>query len=168
MPVGKLLTFQTGKGLLYEIQKAWKKNKAFKLIRDEFALVNTNPSLPFFSELAKKDAYIDVDGSSYREEWCLEYRELCLKNYDLNMEYFSMLNKTDFDNSLEYTILKRDLDSNSHVNNLNYIDFAYEVLPSNIDIKELEISYLKESKLDDKLEIGCTFSNASIFLSNLL
>lgn len=76
-----------------------------------------------------------------------------------DFKFLKMKPQSDFDNSLEYTILKRDLDSNSHVNNLNYIDFAYEVLPSNIDIKELEISYLKESKLDDKLEIGCTFSN---------
>lgn len=65
--------------------------------------------------------------------------------------------QTNFDNSLKYTILKRDLDSNSHVNNLNYIDFAYEVLPSSIDFTELEISYLKESKLEDILEIGSTF-----------
>ena len=74
--------------------KLIKKDKQFKLIRDEFALINTNPSLPFFSELSKKNAYVDEIGSAYREEWCNEYRELCLKNYDLNINFFLGLIKT--------------------------------------------------------------------------
>lgn len=61
-----------------------------------------------------------------------------------------------FESSLNYTILKHDLDSNHHVNNLNYIDFAYEVLPLGKDYSDLEISYLKESKLNDTLEITFT------------
>ena len=77
------------------------KGRAFKLIRDEFALINTKPSLPYFSSLAEKNAYIDENGSAYAEEWCAEYRTLCLKNYDLNMGYFAMLEKADFDNALE-------------------------------------------------------------------
>lgn len=81
--------------------KLIKKNKEFKLVRNEFAIINTKPSLPFFSELAKNNAYIDESGSAYSEEWCKEYRELCLKNYDLNMKYFSLLDKIEFNKSLE-------------------------------------------------------------------
>lgn len=77
--------------------KLIKKDKEFKLVRDEFAVVNTKPSLPYFTELAKHNAYADESGMSYSETWCEEYRELCLKNYDLNMEYFSMLDKNAFD-----------------------------------------------------------------------
>ena len=77
------------------------KGKSFKLIRDEFAIINTKPSLPFFASLAERNAYSDSQGSAYAESWCNEYRELCLKNFDLNMQYFSMLDKTAFDKSLD-------------------------------------------------------------------
>jgi len=76
-----------------------------------------------------------------------------------NFKFSKLKPQLNFDTFFEYTILNRDLDSNSHVNNLNYIDFAYELLPLNKDFKELEISYLKESKLGDNLEIGFTLSN---------
>lgn len=77
------------------------RGKSFKLNRNEFALVDTRPSLPFFKSLLKYNAYTDEFGTSYREEWCEEYRELCLKNYDLNMQYFSMLDEEQFNHSLE-------------------------------------------------------------------
>ena len=81
--------------------KLIKRGLEFKLLRDEFALINTKPSLPFFSSLTEKNAYADEQGTSYREEWCNEYRELCLKNYDLNMEFYSMLDKIEFNTTLE-------------------------------------------------------------------
>ena len=77
-----------------------KKKYSFYLTREEFALINTKPSLPIFKELIDKNAYIDDIGSEYKKEWCEEYRELCLKNYDLNMKYFKSLNKTDFENAI--------------------------------------------------------------------
>ena len=86
--------------------KLIKKKYSFKLTRDEFALINTKPSLSYFSSLAERNAYVDENGTAYREEWCQEYRELCLKNYDLNMKYFSMLDKEEFDKSLK-TFLKQ-------------------------------------------------------------
>lgn len=77
------------------------RGKGFKLNREEFALISTKPSLCFFPSLAQKNAYIDDKGTAYRKEWCIEYRELCLKNYDLHMKYFSMLDKAEFDKELE-------------------------------------------------------------------
>lgn len=76
------------------------KGKTHKLARDEFAIINTKPSLPFYESLAEKNAYADDNGSIYSEAWCAEYRELCLRNYDLNMEYFSKLDKAAFDKAL--------------------------------------------------------------------
>lgn len=77
------------------------RGKSFKLVREEFAIIDTKPSLPYFASLAERKAYADESGSAYDESWCQKYRELCLKNYDLNMEYYSMLDKTEFDKSLE-------------------------------------------------------------------
>lgn len=76
------------------------RKKGFNINRDNFAMINTKPSLPFFDSLVKVNAYVDEVGSEYREEWCEEYRKICLKNYDLNMKYFSMLDKKEFNDSL--------------------------------------------------------------------
>ncbi len=101
------------------------KGKSFKLTKEEFALINPKPSLPFFPTLAKKDAYIDAAGSAYREEWCKDYRELCLKNYDLNMKFFSKLDKSEFDNALESFLkqnkkFKEVTDLNEYTNTEGY------------------------------------------------
>lgn len=55
----------------------------------------------------------------------------------------------------EYVVLQRDLDTNHHVNNLNYLDFACEALPVNIpsNFTDVEIMYKNEAKLDDVLEM---------------
>ena len=76
------------------------KGKGFHLTRDGFATINTKPSLPYFASLSERDAYANEDGTAYSERWCTEYREVCLKNFDLNMAYFSTLDKTTFDAAL--------------------------------------------------------------------
>lgn len=57
----------------------------------------------------------------------------------------------------EYKIQRRDIDTNHHVNNLNYLDYAYEALPediyTNIDFSNVEILYKHEAKLGDTLSI---------------
>lgn len=55
----------------------------------------------------------------------------------------------------DYIVLQRDLDTNHHVNNLNYLDFAHEALPVNIsnNFNDVEIMYKSEAKLDDILEM---------------
>lgn len=83
-----------------------KKKYSFFLKREEFALICTKPSLPMFESLKQRNAYADEQGSEYRKEWCEEYRKLCLKNFDLNMKYFGLLNQIDFDNAVSM-FLKR-------------------------------------------------------------
>ena len=52
----------------------------------------------------------------------------------------------------EYTVLKRDIDTNHHVNNLNYLDFAFEVVDVN-DFNNVEIMYKHEAKLGETLNL---------------
>lgn len=73
------------------------RGKGFLLTRDGFAPINTKPSLPYFRSLERRNAYVDEHGTAYSESWCIEYREVCLKNFDRNMEYFSHLDKSTFD-----------------------------------------------------------------------
>ena len=62
--------------------------------------------------------------------------------------------------NFNYTIQRRDLDTNSHVNNLHYIDYALETIDENIynntTFNNLEIIYKKEIKL--KENINCYYS----------
>lgn len=55
--------------------------------------------------LIKKEAYTDESGSQYREDWYEKYRELCLQNYDLNIQFFNLLDYADFDNAITLLIL---------------------------------------------------------------
>jgi len=81
----------------------------------------------------------------------------------------SVFNDLDFDKikepensscTFEYTIQRRDLDMNQHVNNTNYIDFAYEALPKDVyensDFKNVEVLYKHELKLGDT--ISCFYT----------
>lgn len=55
--------------------------------------------------------------------------------------------------SSSYTVLRKDIDTNHHVNNLNYINFAIEALPedvyNNTDFSSIEIMYKKQCVLGD-------------------
>lgn len=94
-----------------------KRKYGLKLVREEFAIINTKPSLPFCIELQNENAYVDYMGTKYREEWCKEYRKLCLKNYDLNMKYFSLLDKQEFNDTLNEYL-------NSHRNFVKVTDLS--------------------------------------------
>lgn len=69
----------------------------------------------------------------------------------------------------EYTIARRDIDTNHHVNNLNYLDFAYEAIPNDIffhtDFRNVEIMYKHESKLGDTLNLFYSKQEDSIFVT---
>lgn len=57
----------------------------------------------------------------------------------------------------EYQIQRRDIDTNNHVNNLNYLDYAYQSLPEdiffNINFSNVEIMYKHEAKLGDTISV---------------
>lgn len=56
----------------------------------------------------------------------------------------------------EYTIQRRDIDTNHHVNNLYYLDYAFQALPedvyNNTDFTEIEILYKKQLKVNEKIK----------------
>ena len=55
-----------------------------------------------------------------------------------------------------YKIRRFDLDINKHVHNLNYLDYAYELLPQNVydgeELNNVEICYKKEIKYGDTIK----------------
>lgn len=65
--------------------------------------------------------------------------------------------------NFNYTIQRRDLDTNNHVNNLHYIDYALETLDEDIFnnncFYNLEIIYKKEIKLGENINCYYSFEN---------
>ena len=57
--------------------------------------------------------------------------------------------------NFEYAVQRRDVDTNHHVNNIHYLEYAYEALPEDIflknDFTNIEIMYKHEAKLGDNI-----------------
>ena len=75
-----------------------------ELSRDKYAIISNKNSLPKFDSM--KDAYADEEGTTYTDEWCKEYQQLILQNYDLNMRFFASLNHDEFQAELEAFLKK--------------------------------------------------------------
>lgn len=65
--------------------------------------------------------------------------------------------------NFSYIIQRRDIDTNGHVNNLNYIDYALETLDedifTNTVFNNLEIIYKKEIKLKENIKCYYSFED---------
>jgi len=98
-----------------------------------------------------KDKFPSVDKSVFEEKFVEKLKE----PEDSSFVY-------------EYTIQRRDIDTNHHVNNLNYLDYAYEALPedifNNINFSNVEIMYKHESKLGDILSIFYSHTDADEYI----
>lgn len=64
-----------------------------KLNRDSYAIINTESS---FDIKMSEVEYTDETNRFYTDKWAKEYQEAILKNFDLNMEYYSLLNRNEF------------------------------------------------------------------------
>ncbi len=68
---------------------------------------------------------------------------------------------TKYTKSMDYEVIRKDIDINKHMHNLYYLDLAYEVLPEEVYEKRpfnnVRITYKKEIKLGDK--IICKYTN---------
>lgn len=66
-------------------------------------------------------------------------------------------------NTFNYTVQRRDLDTNKHVNNLIYLDYALETLPDDIYFNEnfenIEICYKKEIVYKDNIKCFYSFED---------
>ncbi len=94
------------------------------------------------------------------------------------IESFDIKNKSVFEDNLldekpkipndlklnfKYKIQRRDIDTNGHVNNLHYIDYALETLPEDVynsnEFDNIEIHYKKEIKYGDTINCYYSFDN---------
>lgn len=53
----------------------------------------------------------------------------------------------------DFRVLKRDLDSNHHVNNVKYVEYAMEALPDDCAISEIEVYYKRPAYLGEVISL---------------
>lgn len=68
-----------------------------------------------------------------------------------------------YTNIYEYEVKRADIDVNKHVNNLNYLRLAYEMLPEDVyfgeELNHLRIMYKRQIKLGDKIKCYYSYEN---------
>lgn len=90
--------------------------RGLKLTRENYVVVSNKNTLLKFP----MDIYADEDGRIYSDEWCKKQLDNCLKNFDLNMEYFSLLNHDEF--NMEITKFLKSNECFVEVFDLNLYD----------------------------------------------
>ena len=80
-----------------------------------------------------------------------------------NFEFKKFKEPDNYLSCYNYTVSRRDIDVNSHMHNLYYLDLAYDALPKDVyennSFNNIEIMYKKEAKLYDKLKCFYSFIN---------
>lgn len=147
----------------------------------------------FFNKL-----YVLRDFKFYREngdlaaiatsKWCLintKTHKLEMMYEDLDSRYGSFpeesvfgiqdlpklpLPTTNVSDFTTFTIRRSDLDLNKHVHNVNYLDFAYEVLPEEIffdkELNNVEIAYKKELNAGQNIKVELYVSEEPVIHSS--
>lgn len=100
--------------------------------------------------------------------------ELISKYYPENKSVFDIVElpkleePENYSNSVDYKIRKSDIDVNNHVNNLFYLDIAFEAFPDDISklntCNEFEILYKHQIKLEDKIVAHYSFENDTNYI----
>lgn len=102
------------------------------------------------------------------EEGLMRFTDEMLSKYEPenkavfdNYDFEKLKQPEEYTNVYEYTVSRSDIDINSHMHNLNYLDLAYEALPedvyTNSSFDNVEIMYKTGAILGDKLK--CYYSN---------
>lgn len=76
---------------------------------------------------------------------------------------------TEFDNELDFTIQRRDIDTNKHCNNAKYIEYALESVPDEVYqnkyVDELEIVYKHSVIYNEHIKIQVKETNENEYVS---
>ena len=77
-----------------------------------------------------------------------------------NFEFKKVQEPDTFSSAYNYTVLRKDIDINNHMHNLNYLDLAYEALPKDVyennSFDNVEIMYKTGATLGNNLK--CFYS----------
>lgn len=139
--------------------KTWsRKMEKFYAYRD-FEIYNENEKL--MARATTKWVFLDAETRKIQripEEVVVKYQQELER--DVFEEEIDKLHEPDNEEiSMQLKTRRTDIDINNHVNNLNYLDFALEVLPEEIYNKELNnvrITYKHQTELGETINISYT------------
>lgn len=133
--------------------------RGLKLTREKYAIVNNKNSLLKFD--SQRGMYADEEGTRYTDEWCAKQLNDSLKNYDLNMEYFSLLDHVEFCEEIKKFLIKNS--EFNEVHDLNLYDgksgyylmvlneYCQVYVGTSFDIKKRIRQHWSNSKAFDRL-----------------
>lgn len=94
------------------------------------------------------------------------------KDFDDDLGYFKrrirklpVIDKSQLQKVKEVDVLYSMLDHNGHMNNTKYVDFYLDIFRPEFSVKTLQIEYIKQSFLDDKLSLYIKENEGKRYLS---
>lgn len=94
------------------------------------------------------------------------------KDFDDDLGYFKrrirklpVVDKSQLQKVKEAEVLYSMLDHNGHMNNTKYVDFYLDIFRPEFSVKTLQIEYIKQSFLDDKLSLYIKENEGKRYLS---
>lgn len=94
------------------------------------------------------------------------------KGFDDDLGYFKrrirklpVIDKSQLQKVKEVDVLYSMLDHNGHMNNTKYVDFYLDIFRPEFSVKTLQIEYIKQSFLDDKLSLYIKENEGKRYLS---
>lgn len=124
--------------------------KGFKINRDNYAIIDKKSSL--------------TDNYFYDDLFCLEHKEKCLVNFDLNMKYFRSLNHSEFEEKLQEFLIQNQefieikslssVDKRSGYYLLVMDDYCQCYIGTSQDIKKRIMNHWSRTKKFDRLIFG--------------
>ena len=94
------------------------------------------------------------------------------KGFDDDLGYFKrrirklpVIEKSQLQKVKEVEVLYSMLDHNGHMNNTKYVDFYLDIFRPEFSVKTLQIEYIKQSFLDDKLSLYIKENDGKRYLS---
>ena len=94
------------------------------------------------------------------------------KGFDDDLGYFKrrirklpVIEKSQLQKVKETDVLYSMLDHNGHMNNTKYVDFYLDIFRPEFSVKTLQIEYIKQSFLDDKLSLYIKDNEGKRYLS---
>ena len=142
--------------------------RGLKLTREKYAIINNKNSLCAFS----RDIYADKEKRFYSDEWCKKQLQSCLENYDLNMNYFSLLNHDEFNIAIDNFLKKNKIfievfDLNLYENKSGYYimvldEYCQVYIGTTNNIKKRIRTHWSTSKSFDRLLFPMGAVNSSL------
>lgn len=97
--------------------RVFKGKRGLNLTRENYAIVNNKNS---FGICFSEDIYLDEEVKFYTKKWCEKQYKDCLMNFDLNMDYLSLLDHNEFRVEIENFVTQNSYFT--EVNDLNPYD----------------------------------------------